>query len=123
MHDEVHPSTCAVDADPAERAWAAGLFEGEGCFTIRRSGGHEQACAYVSMTDEDVVLRFADFMEVGHVRAEDWFVKNQRGKRQWRWEATAKDDVRYAIDVLFPLLGERRELRALDLLNVLQHKD
>lgn len=50
---EIRPSN-----DPLEIAWAAGLFEGEGCFNayIRKSG-KIQVQARLTMTDQDVVER------------------------------------------------------------------
>ena len=44
-----------------EIAWAAGLFEGEG--TITQSGG--RLYVRLKMTDESIVLRFAEIARFG----------------------------------------------------------
>jgi len=64
-------------ATPEEIAWAAGLFEGEGCITM--TSGH--AVLRLSNTDEWVVRRFAEIVGRGVVygpyenRSNDHFVR------------------------------------------------
>ena len=96
-----------------EIAWAAGLFEGEGCFTI--SAGHPRV--KLNSTDEDTVRRFHDAVCVGQVRVDD--SQLARGhKRQWEWYTGSRKGVETVVHLLWPWLGHRRRERALQLLEV-----
>lgn len=95
----------------SEVAWAAGIFEGEGCFTI--SGGHPRV--KLNMTDEDTIRRFHDVVCVGQVRVDDAQLKHGY-KRQWEWYSASREGVIATIRLLWPWLGFRRRNRALDLL-------
>lgn len=93
--------------DEVETAWAAGLFEGEGSATLRRSG--TSAVLMLSMTDQDVVVRFAEWAGVGSV------TERRRGqphhKDQWTWQVGGWADVVDVIDRLLPFMGQRRSER------------
>jgi hypothetical protein len=55
-------------ASAEEIAWAAGLFEGEGCISYIRPWGREPDIqAALAMTDEDVVRRFDEIVDRGRV--------------------------------------------------------
>lgn len=83
-------------------AWAAGLFEGEGWFTI----GHGVPQACIRSTDRDVIVRFCEIMGHGHVRMVD--KGNPRYKKQWHWGITGFEKVRRFGDLIGPWLGDRR---------------
>lgn len=97
--------------DQTELAWAAGLFEGEGCFTVS-SGTVPRA--KMRSTDEDVVRRFHSIIGLGRVREEPYF-RDRGMKMQWEWYAK-KAEVPDVIQLLYPWLGERRRKRADELL-------
>lgn len=82
-------------------AWAAGLFEGEGWFTLHRGA----PVAAISMTDRDVVERFRDVVGWGNVFSVD---KGTGHKRQWRSVVTGRDKVRRFGELVGPWLGDRR---------------
>lgn len=95
-------------------AWAAGLFEGEGCITIcgkssTYGGGGQLA---LTMTDEDIVQRFRDVVGVGQIYPTD----RGRHKRQYRWVASNFENVQAVIAMLWPWLGPRRSNRAVEVL-------
>lgn len=91
-------------------AWAAGLFEGEGCTSFTNKGG---VMLRVVTTDTDVLARF--HKEVGFMGA----IHGPREKRephhkpQWRWDAGKHEDVQAIIAALWGNLGRRRRLQAL----------
>lgn len=104
-------------------AWAAGLFEGEGCVTIvkqksriRRDGtpcrpeGYRYPRLCMSLTDEDVLRRFAVIMG-GTIRGPYCNAKNR--KPIWNWQASGDDALRGAT-LLFPFLGNRRLKRLIE---------
>lgn len=94
-------------------AWASGLFEGEGSCGLL--GGQRQPVAQLSMTDEDVVERFARIVGRGAVHS---YRSNQRTthggqrKQQWRWSVQSAEDVGHVLGLLWPFLGERRKEQA-----------
>lgn len=51
----------------ADVAWAAGVFEGEGCWYYHRRGKVRRICAQVQMTDRDVLDRLKEAVEMGRV--------------------------------------------------------
>lgn len=94
-------------------AWAAGLFEGEGCFTIRR----KQPVAKLNSTDLDVVKRFHDVIGVGRLWEDTSYVEEGR-KVQWAWIASNKLEAGVAICRLAPFMHKRRAKRAAEVLEV-----
>ena len=99
-------------------AWAAGLFEGEGCFTRKRNGGRLVVAAALSMTDEETVRRFHQVLGFGTVYSLDppsW--RDGKRKPQWRWQTGREYEFRALVELLDPYLGERRWRRAHELLN------
>ena len=113
--------------DPAERAWAAGLFEGEGSVSPVNHNHNGRSYRYIrltmQMTDEDVLRRFAAVMG-GRVTG-----PHSRGplgpssavpdvgarpyKDYWSW--ALRGDIRPAVAAMWPWLGERRRARMTEL--------
>jgi hypothetical protein len=78
-----------------EIAWAAGLFEGEGTIYRRSRGG---AKLRLSMTDEEVVRKFADVFGIGVYRR-----CLAEGPNRAQWEAAT--ELRAKIDEIVSLVG------------------
>lgn len=104
-------------------AWAAGLFEGEGCFTQHRSSPQRRdgvkpvsAVATLVMTDEDVVRRFHSVVGVGVVRPERRSLKNRRWKDVWVWQGAGFENTQHIVTLFWPWLGSRRRARAAQVL-------
>ena len=96
--------------DPEDIAWAAGLFEGEGCFlSSTRKGRYRYASACLNMTDEDIIERFYRVVGVGTVIG-----PFQRGtnKPKWEWKAQRHQDVEEVALLFEPWLGPRRLVQA-----------
>lgn len=91
-------------------AWAAGLFEGEGCFTsgIQRQAGKEyqRPRATMSMSDLDIIDRFHTIVGVGTICILKR--KNPKYKTMYQWQAVALNDIYYIIELFSPFLGYRR---------------
>jgi hypothetical protein len=100
-------------ATEAEIAWAAGLFEGEGCFRMTNSRGKSR-CATLSlqMTDRDTVERFRNIVESGAVRTE----RRPGRKTIFVTDVAKRSDVERIIRAFLPWLGVRRKAKALELL-------
>lgn len=102
---------------PEEIAWAAGLFEGEGCFSSKRSQNtarrYPNAC--LSMTDEDVVRKFFHIVRTGAVYG-PVVRKNKKWKPQWKWSVSRYEDVAEIGKLFLPWLGWRRQQQLKDTL-------
>lgn len=101
---------------PNELAWAAGLFEGEGCFTTStyKKTGYVQCRAKLNMTDEDVVKRFHHIIGVGTVIFVP--VRSPGTLPQWQWGVSKISSVKLVFELLSPWFGERRKHQGLDVI-------
>lgn len=99
--------------DVRQLAWAAGLFEGEGCFSFSDSRVR-QVSAALNMTDEDIVRRFRAIVGFGAI----YEVAPQKShwKKQWRWRASTFEQVQALMAAFWPWLGVRRRARAIEVL-------
>ena len=102
-------------------AWAAGLFEGEGCsWTSRNKNGTVKIGLSVTSTDRDVLERFAAIVGgTGRVRARAKNpTRNAATKPVFQWTTQEREDVRRILRLMRPLLGERRAAKADVLLSI-----
>lgn len=104
-----------------EVAWAAGLFEGEGCFTssmrpIKRGQEkrYKQYLCKLHSTDLDVLQKFHRIVKVGTIGVVR--KAQEHHKQQWYWATSSQEDFRYIVDLFFGHLGKRRQLRAMELM-------
>lgn len=103
-------------------AWAAGILEGEGCFSIHRRKDRSNTlntAIHCEMTDEDIIRRLHAVFKVGTVNAR----RNMSGRKDtrarkatWIWSAQKKSDVLEVILRVLPYLGERRAAKAKELM-------
>lgn len=92
-----------------EIAWAAGLFEGEGCFSHGGDPSAPRVQMRLGMCDRDVVERFARIVGVGRIALRA--AQPQKNQREfWDWGVSGDDAVALA-ERLLPFLGERRTRR------------
>lgn len=106
-------------------AWAAGIFEGEGCISLMqsRSRGSNRTRPWVrlsvQMTDRDVIEHLYEVVAVGgvslHHRA-----NRPKYKDCWAWQASARDDVIELLTLFLPWLGNRRTAKANEALELLR---
>lgn len=107
-----------------EIAWAAGLFEGEGsCFVrVQRKNRAGEVREYatpvvvISMTDRDVLERFAAVVGTGNVRQ----IKGPKNatKPVYRWLTAGAKTAIPILEAFSPWLGARRLERANEVLAV-----
>lgn len=97
-----------------EIAWAAGLFEGEGCLNVyARASGKLQVQMRLAMTDFDVVDRFAEIVGCGHLRVRHGAAHMARGDKPLReWYLYEAARVIEIAELLLPHLGARRAAKA-----------
>lgn len=107
--------------DQRELAWAAGLFEGEGCASIKThlagTNGLLVTRKYLhlalKMSDEDTVRRF--HQAVGGLGSV-YLGRLRNGKQMWDWQTGKFEHGQAVIAMLWYGLGERRRNRCIEVL-------
>ena len=109
------------ELSPFEIGWLAGLLEGEGSFFMQRQAGRRPRFAIaLSMTDEDVVARACELLEIGSYN-ESWngWRPNNSTIFNARLAGPRAEDM--AIK-LYPHMGERRKEKIHELLVSLENE-
>lgn len=102
-------------------AWAAGLFEGEGCSSWSNSNRH--VSLQLATTDEDVVKRFKRAIgNLGNING-PYKPKNPKAKPYWLWSETKYPNVVAISNKLRPFLGERRIAKLDQVLALYTYRD
>jgi hypothetical protein len=91
--------------DKPEIAYAAGLFEGEGCITVSRG----RARLVISMTDKEPLQRVHAILG-GSIRGPYGPYTGNR-KPHWQWMIERGDLVKEAYGLMEPWLSSRRQQR------------
>jgi hypothetical protein len=92
---------------PRDLFWLAGLFEGEGCISIRENTLN----LVLQMADEDVVRRAHTVARFGSVTGP--LVKTASHHRPlFRWKVSRRDEVYALLVAIYPMLGDRRREKA-----------
>jgi hypothetical protein len=111
-------------ATELELAWAAGIFEGEGCiywWRGKNTQGRRVCIALkVHMTDQDIVERFHAVVGCGHITTRNKALPHH--KDQWVWQAGSFRDVRRVFASLGPWFGERRRAKMLEALEAYENQ-
>lgn len=103
--------------DTRELAWAAGIFEGEGCIYLRPQSGRGQPQLKVQMNDEDSILRFRRVMGMGNVRRLHAPSRSRFGP-SWVWDVYGFEKVQAGVALLWFGLGRRRRAKAVEVLTM-----
>ena len=102
-------------------AWAAGLFEGEGCLNFKRETSKPSFCgirANLASTDADTASRFAAIVGVGKLRVQKPYGLGT--KEVYYWSIHSFENVQYLIALFWCWLGERRRNKAKELLAIMR---
>jgi LAGLIDADG-like domain len=91
---------------PSQAAWLAGVFEGEGTFSVDGLA--------ISMTDRDIIERLQTLTGVGGIYATNARSRSNR-KPCWRWGVYNKPHRDWVLNMMWPWLGERRRQRVSEL--------
>lgn len=112
------PVSLLARMTPQQLGWVVGIVEGEGCIschvTPRINNDYVYAQVTVAMADEDVIRRLGEWAGIGRINGPHLSpCRAEAGhKPQWKWHVTRWAEVDALIDVLWPLLGERRRQQA-----------
>ena len=102
-------------ATEAEIAWAAGFYEGEGTFFVRRSRGRDVPSfpnglvLTICQHNEEPLLKFHGIFNLGHI-----YGRIRRGKHVWWYSVSRTTDALHIAELMWPLLSERRQEQILD---------
>src|SRR3990167_9215425 len=98
-------------------AWAAGLFEGEGYFSIPKANGRVASITtgINGFTDLDVLQRFMTIAQMGRILGPYNRLSPTTGlpqKPSYQWLVCSFEEVQALVAMLWPWLGARRRGRA-----------
>lgn len=104
-------------------AWVAGLFEGEGCFSLRFYKNKTYISTRIIMTDFDVLSKLKFIVKEGVLSGPYNNVrKDGKARKQWMsWTLNEATPQIALIRSILPWLGKRRKQKALECLKIL-HK-
>lgn len=91
-----------MDRNALDVAWAAGLFEGEGCITPR---GKTSGEIVIGMTDRDILERVQAVFGVGGITSEE---RRPPHKTCHRWSVSNAADCTMVLEAMLPWFGARR---------------
>lgn len=94
--------------------WLAGLFEGEASFSFKFSG-NKNPQIQLTMTDEDIVEKARNILKLGTFNGP---YKLPSGKCIWALSITNSTEVASVLMTLYPLMGNRRQKKFKELLQV-----
>jgi hypothetical protein len=95
-------------ATTTQRAWAAGIYEGEGtCGAYKeRDTNHYSARIAINMNDEDVLLKFCEIVGVGKVYGP--YKRKATNGYFWTYQVTGWSAMRHIYRMFKPWLFPRR---------------
>jgi hypothetical protein len=104
-----------------EIAWAGGLFEGEGCFTVSKSYygtiEYRTPIATIGMVETEPIERFLGAVEMGSINGP--YRRHRANHRDvWRWNLRGPDAVADLVALLEPYLTDRRVARGLEVVRL-----
>lgn len=100
---------------PENLAWLAGIIEGEGSIEYGAGSRGNYYKVTVEMTDLDVVDRVHRIAGCGTLRGPYWHPKST--KEIWKWAVQNRPAVLALLQVIYPLMGIRRQTKIEDLMS------
>lgn len=106
-----------MEIDREKLAWAAGLFEGEGYFSIPKANGRVMGitAGINGFTDLPVLQKFLEVVQMGRILGPYHRIGPISGKSQkpsYQWIVCSFREVQALLSLLWPWLGARRRARA-----------
>jgi hypothetical protein len=116
--------------DEIKYAWAAGILEGEGCFSIfhrkTASQNHKTLAIHCEMTDEDIIVRLYCVFGVGNVLTREnktTRVDGRSRKKTWIWSVQNHAGIHHVCQHILPHMGKRRTSKIKELLEYVESKN
>ena len=117
-----------TETSPTDVAWAAGLLEGEGCFSIchRKSAkwDHKTVAVHCEMTDEDTIQKLLSVFKVGTINQRLSMKRNDGRIRKdtWIWSVQNHSGIELVLKSVHPYLSKRRTQKAEELLEYIEKR-
>lgn len=97
-------------------AWVAGIYEGEGCLSLRDNGykgNNKYVTMRICMTDKDILDRVARIIGMGDVKLIT--PPSRAGKKpMYEWKLGRWDQWYPFVMAIFQWLGERRQAKVVE---------
>lgn len=107
-------------------AWAAGLFEGEGCFSSHKTGNRISGIdVSITSADEDVLIKFHQIMKnIGTINGpyHQTTPDGRPKKSVWKWHVCNFEGAQATIAMLWSWLGTRRKNKAKECLKAFHNR-
>lgn len=89
-----------------EAAWAAGFFDGEGCFSHSYAKGRNylRLSATIAQIDPEVLFRFKNAIGCGNVTG-PYAPKTPRSRPYWQYHVSSYKGVVQIVRTIWPYLG------------------
>lgn len=116
-----------MEVSEVEYAWASGILEGEGCFSLHLPKGKNvpQTAIHCEMTDKDIIYRLRDVFGVGNINYSD-NVRSRKDsskrKPTYIWSVQSKSGCMEVLLRVMPYLGERRLRKASEMLESIEKR-
>jgi hypothetical protein len=118
-----------MKVDPSRLAWAAGILEGEGCFSLHyrkhKSGNiHPSFAIHCEMTDEDVIEYLQETFNVGTIcyREGRERASGYIGKDSTIWSVQKQEHTLQVLRLIEPWLFSRRKEKVTEMIKLLEVK-
>jgi len=104
-------------------AWAAGLLEGEACFSksLDKRTGHYACRVSVESIDIDVLKKLKSHLG-GNYYENKAPSKPKHYQRSWRWQLNKQKDVYSLLSAIYIFMSARRKKRINEILEYLDNK-
>lgn len=108
--------------NPITWAWLAGIVEGEGHISAHKRNDRGYSFVLeVNMGDHDIIKRLKEQSGVGNI----YGPYKHRGqkvhhKEMMKWVVRRKEDLQFVLQIILPLMGERKSLAIKDVLSKLK---
>ena len=103
-------------------AWAAGVFEGEGCiccYKIPNRKDSRRVMLAITMSDEDIVQRIYEIFKVGSFKGP---YKKKDKKTLWTWAVQNMAGCHSVLTEIYPYLGKRRKEKADEMIKEIENR-
>ena len=92
-------------------AWAAGFFDGEGCFYARKQHGKYYATMETDQVDPEVLAKCQRITGLGKVKG-PYKQGNVKHQDQWRWQTLGFAHTQALVAMLWTWLGTKKRNQA-----------
>ena len=111
-----------VDLIDQDYGWAAGILEGEGCFSIfqKKNKTYKTLAIHCEMTDEDTIRKLQEVLGVGNINYRKSRDDRKVSKPSWILSIQKQKDIFNTLIRVMPYLRKRRLDKAKEMFEYLE---